>query len=151
MSLCPRNGRANAFVSLNDHYYMTEIADYLRTAPVCVKSTANLQLYQRRALTPYATGFPLMQHFLKKKQTTQGGFNLGGTNATGQVPKIPGNYALIDNDTPQEAYTKKSYLNPDQDMVLVFSDEFNQDGRTFYPGEDPYWEAVDLHYWGTVS
>ena len=32
-------------------------------------------------------------------------------------------------------------------MVLVFSDEFNRDGRTFYPGDDPYWEAVDLHYW----
>jgi hypothetical protein len=32
-------------------------------------------------------------------------------------------------------------------MHLVFSDEFNTDGRTFYPGDDPYWEAVDLHYW----
>lgn len=32
-------------------------------------------------------------------------------------------------------------------MQLVFSDEFNVDGRTFYPGDDPYWEAVDLHYW----
>ena len=32
---------------------------------------------------------------------------------------------------------------------LVFSDEFNTDGRTFYPGDDPYWEAVDLHYWST--
>lgn len=32
-------------------------------------------------------------------------------------------------------------------MQLVFSDEFNTDGRTFYPGDDPYWEAVDLHYW----
>lgn len=32
---------------------------------------------------------------------------------------------------------------------LVFSDEFELDGRTFYPGDDPYWEAVDLHYWGT--
>jgi beta-glucan synthesis-associated protein KRE6 len=31
----------------------------------------------------------------------------------------------------------------------VFSDEFNVDGRTFYPGDDPYWEAVDLHYWAT--
>jgi hypothetical protein len=30
---------------------------------------------------------------------------------------------------------------------LVFSDEFNVDGRSFYPGDDPYWEAVDLHYW----
>lgn len=35
-------------------------------------------------------------------------------------------------------------------MVLVFSDEFETDGRTFYPGDDPFWEAVDLHYWGTV-
>jgi hypothetical protein len=33
--------------------------------------------------------------------------------------------------------------------MLVFSDEFNTDGRTFYPGDDPYWEAVDLHYWQT--
>lgn len=36
-------------------------------------------------------------------------------------------------------------------MILVFSDEFNADGRTFYPGEDPYWEAEDLHYWVRLS
>jgi len=34
-------------------------------------------------------------------------------------------------------------------MKLVYSDEFNQEGRSFYPGDDPYWEAVDFHYWGT--
>ncbi len=48
-------------------------------------------------------------------------------------------------------YTKKSYMHPDDEFVLVFSDEFNEEGRSFYPGDDPYWEAVDLHYWGTVS
>ena len=32
-------------------------------------------------------------------------------------------------------------------MLLVFSDEFNTDGRSFYPGDDPYWEAGDMHYW----
>lgn len=32
---------------------------------------------------------------------------------------------------------------------MVFSDEFNVDGRTFWPGDDPWWEAVDLWYWGT--
>ena len=32
----------------------------------------------------------------------------------------------------------------------MFSDEFETDGRTFYPGDDPYWEAVDLNYWQTV-
>jgi len=36
-------------------------------------------------------------------------------------------------------------------MQLVFSDEFNTDGRSFYPGDDPYWEAVDLHYWVSQS
>lgn len=34
-------------------------------------------------------------------------------------------------------------------MELVFSDEFNTDGRTFYSGDDPYWEAANMHYWST--
>lgn len=54
---------------------------------------------------------------------------------------------MIDSDTPQSAHRRTSFDGKPQ--VLVFSDEFNVDGRTFYPGEDPYWEAVDLHYWGT--
>ncbi|PPQ93497.1 LOW QUALITY PROTEIN: hypothetical protein CVT25_005238 [Psilocybe cyanescens] len=95
--------------------------------------------------------YPIVTHYLRQNQTTQGGFNLGGINATGQVPELSSNNGLIDKDTPQEAYTRSSYQDPTQDMVLVFSDEFNVDGRTFYPGDDPYWEAVDLHYWGTVD
>lgn len=58
-----------------------------------------------------------------------------------------GNWGLIDLDTPQSAYIKQSYHDPEVKLQLVFSDEFNTDGRTFYPGDDPYWEAVDLHYW----
>jgi hypothetical protein len=58
-----------------------------------------------------------------------------------------GNFALIDPHTPKEAYTKKPYTGSGDDWVLVFSDEFEVDGRSFYPGDDPYWEAVDLHYW----
>ena len=88
------------------------------------------------------TGFPLLSHFLKKKPTDQGGFNLGGINSTGQIPKMPGNFGLIDLDTPKDAYTKASYMNPGDEWDLIFSDEFNQDGRSFYPGDDPYWEAV---------
>jgi beta-glucan synthesis-associated protein KRE6 len=57
-----------------------------------------------------------------------------------------GNWGLIDRDTPNAAFTKPSYQDG-TDLQLVFSDEFNTDGRTFYPGDDPYWEAVDLHYW----
>lgn len=57
-----------------------------------------------------------------------------------------GNFGLIDLDTPQEAHTKLS-IRDGSEMLLVFSDEFNVDGRTFYPGDDPYWQAEDLHYW----
>lgn len=35
------------------------------------------------------------------------------------------------------------------EWTLVFSDEFNQEGRTFFEGDDPYFTAVDLHYWPT--
>ena len=59
---------------------------------------------------------------------------------------MTGNWGLIDLDTPHDVYTISSYTTG-QEMQLVFSDEFFVDGRTFYPGDDPYWEAVDLHYW----
>ena len=61
---------------------------------------------------------------------------------------MAGNWGLIDLDTPREAYTKPDY-HSGKDWQLVWSDEFNVEGRTFYPGDDPYWEAVDLHYWQT--
>ncbi|KAK0536153.1 hypothetical protein OC835_002115 [Tilletia horrida] len=55
---------------------------------------------------------------------------------------------LIDPDTPASAMTRMS-SDGKKKMKLVFSDEFNQDGRTFFEGDDPFWTAVDLHYWGT--
>ena len=62
---------------------------------------------------------------------------------------LQGRFSLIDPDTPQDAYTRVSLHDSSQTFDLVFSDEFNVDNRTFYPGDDPYWEAVDLHYWAT--
>jgi beta-glucan synthesis-associated protein KRE6 len=61
---------------------------------------------------------------------------------------MPGNWGLVDLDTPKEVYSKVDYVTG-KTWELIFSDEFNTDGRTFYPGDDPYWEAVDLHYWQT--
>ncbi|KAI0277034.1 glycoside hydrolase family 16 protein [Russula aff. rugulosa BPL654] len=52
--------------------------------------------------------------------------------------------SLVDPDTPQSAKTRVGFDG--QPYNLVFSDEFNQDGRTFYRGDDPFWEAVDLWY-----
>lgn len=103
-----------------------------------------------------SAGYPIMTHFLKKVQSDQGGFNIGGINATGQVATMPGNFGLIDLDTPKDAYTMSSFMNPDDEWDLVFSDEFNVDGRTFYPGDDPYWEAVrdflfGFHGWPLIT
>ncbi|KAJ7487429.1 beta-glucan synthesis-associated protein [Mycena galericulata] len=94
-------------------------------------------------------GYPLISHFTSRQLSFFGGFNVGGINSTGQVPEISGNFGLIDLHTPQDAYTINSFHSPGTELQLVFSDEFETDGRTFYPGDDPYWEAVDLHYWQT--
>ncbi|GAC75949.1 hypothetical protein PANT_19d00031 [Moesziomyces antarcticus T-34] len=95
-------------------------------------------------------GYPILQFFRKadadRKAKTF--FGLGGTNGTGQVPLLPGLFSLIDQDTPEKAYSWKHPIDGGE-FHLVFSDEFNQDGRTFWPGDDPFWEAVDLHYWVT--
>lgn len=93
-------------------------------------------------------GYPVFSYFTRREPSTQGGFNLGGINATGQVPDFVGSRGLIDADTPQDVYTKQGY-HDGKEYVLVFSDEFEKEGRTFYPGDDPYWEGVDFHYWGT--
>ncbi|KAI0630856.1 beta-glucan synthesis-associated [Trametes polyzona] len=87
-------------------------------------------------------GYPIVTYFTKTPLRTL------GVNATGQVPEMPGNWGLIDLETPKEAHTYPDFLTGKQ-WQLVWSDEFNTDGRTFYPGDDPYWEALDMHYWGT--
>lgn len=63
-------------------------------------------------------------------------------NATGQVADLPAVRQLVDPQTPQDQLTRTGFDG--HEYELVFSDEFNQDGRSFYPGDDPYWEAVDL-------
>lgn len=99
-------------------------------------------------LTLFA-GYPLISHFDREKVSTKGGFNLGGANATGQIAKMPSSIRsdLVDSDTPASAKTRTGFDG--EHYTLVFSDEFNKNGRSFYPGDDPFWEAVDLHYWAT--
>ncbi|KAJ6135564.1 hypothetical protein N7512_000724 [Penicillium capsulatum] len=56
---------------------------------------------------------------------------------------------LIDPDTPKEAMTKKNLDG--KEWKLVFSDEFNMPGRTFYDEDDPFFQAVDLWYGVTMD
>lgn len=56
-------------------------------------------------------------------------------------------HSLIDSDTPTDAQTWTNPVNSDT-YHLVFSDEFEVEGRTFWEGDDPFWTAVDLWYGG---
>ncbi|KAL2352038.1 beta-glucan synthesis-associated protein SKN1 [Cryomyces antarcticus] len=56
---------------------------------------------------------------------------------------------LIDPDTPSNVKSRTSQKGTKQ--TLVFSDEFNVDGRTFYDGDDPYFQGVDLWYGVTMD
>lgn len=93
-------------------------------------------------------GWPILiffrDHTLKDVFSGHGQMNLGGYV---RGPTIPSFRTLIDPDTPKDA---KFRVGADgEEYQLVFSDEFNVDGRTFWPGDDPFWEASDQHYWPT--
>lgn len=94
--------------------------------------------------------YPILDFYYGDKRssgTNTSGYNLGGINSTGQYPSITGIPQLVDPDTPKDAYT---YAGGDgKTWNLVFSDEFNQDGRTFFDGDDPFFQAMDIHYWPT--
>ncbi|KAJ7611984.1 beta-glucan synthesis-associated [Mycena polygramma] len=83
---------------------------------------------------------------MNKNKASSTGSSALSDNAN--VPNIT-NWALIDVATPTDAHTIPSYHDPSKTMQLVFSDEFEVEGRSFYPGDDPYWEAANLHYWQT--
>ena len=56
--------------------------------------------------------------------------------------------SLIDPDTPDHVLTRDSALGRGK-LRLVFSDEFNTDGRTFYKNDDQFWQAADSNYAAT--
>ncbi|KAK7062620.1 hypothetical protein VNI00_000108 [Paramarasmius palmivorus] len=105
------------------------------------KDSDRHSIFSRGSSLYFSAGYPILSY-------VRGGPEIPrlGVNATGQIPEFPGNWGLVDKDTPQSAYR---YTSPHDgtELHLVFSDEFNRDGRTFYPGDDPYWQAVDLHYY----
>ena len=54
---------------------------------------------------------------------------------------------LVDPDTPASAQTHTA--KDGSQWNLVFSDEFNKEGRTFYSGDDQFWTGPDFHYAST--
>lgn len=91
------------------------------------------------ALLTLFAGYPLLDGFLRPAPSVgfAGAFGMGGVNASGQVPQsVTSRLTLVDPDTPQEAYTKWGVYDSTEPYDLVWSDEFEADGRSFYPGDD---------------
>lgn len=72
-----------------------------------------------------------MSGLLARKPSKLGGHNIGGVNRSGQVPELSNRFALVDADTPKSATYYKSHKDGSK-WQIVFSDEFNVDGRSFY-------------------
>lgn len=103
-------------------------------------------IFLAMAMTMVLCGYPVISWFLYIGQPAPlVGFGLGGTNGTGQRPLFENLRSLLDPDTPEAA---RSWTHPltKESHHLVFSDEFNVEGRTFWPGDDPFWTAVDIWY-----
>ncbi|UZJ56521.1 hypothetical protein CBS101457_005841 [Exobasidium rhododendri] len=100
-------------------------------------------------------GYPILSEFYFDKEGYKDGFGLGGSNASGQIPDVERmgfRASLIDKDTPRSSYKKMGLgLNNDETWNLQWSDEFDVPGRSFYPGDDPFWEAVNLYAHGTAD
>jgi len=120
--------------------------------PFSLRGWANVSILILIAggLIIFFAGYPIINFYISRNRASfGGGFNLGGVNSTGQIPNLPGIRPLIDNETPDNVKTRTGFDG--KSYKLVFSDEFNTDNRTFWPGDDPYWEAMDLYYWPTVD
>lgn len=132
--------------------------DYLHDPEIKKNGGSGFNLFSRRGCANFLVliilflgilmlfaGYPILSYFLKKSESDKMGFNIGGTNGTGQVPVFTSLFSLVDSDTPSAAQT---WTNPvdNSKYHIVFSDEFETEGRTFWPGDDPFWEAVDIWY-----
>ena len=90
--------------------------------------------------------YPVMSFYKSRSKSAQITGNIR-VNATGQSPVLFNMPDLIDLDTPHDALSRSGLDG--SDYTLVFSDEFSTPGRSFYPGDDPFWEAVDIWYGAT--
>ncbi|CCF49383.1 hypothetical protein NDA11_001892 [Ustilago hordei] len=92
-------------------------------------------------------GYPVIIEIRKQHADGTASTSLSTTNTYTTFP-MEMKRGLIDQQTPAAAYNRASPVD-DSKWHLVFSDEFNIPGRTFWPGEDPYWQGFNGWYSGT--
>ncbi|KZV76984.1 glycoside hydrolase family 16 protein [Peniophora sp. CONT] len=94
--------------------------------------------------------FPALTFFSRVPLSALGlGSPAAAAQASSQVRGTAFGRAKVDIATPLDVHSRASFHDPTQQLQLVWSDEFEVEGRSFYPGDDPFWEAVDLNYWQT--
>ncbi|OBT94110.1 hypothetical protein VE01_06986 [Pseudogymnoascus verrucosus] len=92
--------------------------------------------------------WPVLTVALRKKNAGHIGCEADPDCLSDSVPLLKNmRTGLIDPDTPESVKTKTS--KDGTKLELVFSDEFKKSGRTFYDGDDPYFQAVDIWYGAT--
>ncbi|KAL9936671.1 hypothetical protein V8E36_004739 [Tilletia maclaganii] len=134
-------------------YQMLTLRGCMNVGFLVVLALALLMLFAGWPVLAYVnklTGNAIWGSHTSDKVTSQGPTWINVVDADGNVQRYTESplRGLIDKDTPASAMTRMS-VDGKRQMKLVFSDEFNEDGRTFFEGDDPYFTAVDLHYWGT--
>jgi hypothetical protein len=79
---------------------------------------------------------PLVSHIINvMHQKNAASAESGNAPIDRSVPRRSSD--LIDPNTPSEFRTMTS--SKGDNLVLVFSDEFKEDGRKFGKGQDPFW------------
>ena len=106
--------------------------------------------------------YPVTSHFTAPKVSFNDGFNYGRSNVSGII--CPSDMTEHLCNTSDYSYRFLSFwitkvsdpgtldweimrtsLHDESELKLAFSDEFNNNGQTFYPCDNPFWEATDLH------
>ncbi|KAI0916388.1 hypothetical protein AcW1_009816 [Taiwanofungus camphoratus] len=130
----------------DDHLHRSELADQKHYWSWRGIINVGMLVIVLCAILTLFIGYPVI-HFYHTNTRDLLIENNINVNATGQVEIRFEEPQMIDPDTPDSVKQRIGFDN--QTYELVFSDEFNTDGRTFYPGDDPFWEAVDLWYGAT--
>jgi hypothetical protein len=81
-----------------------------------------------------AIGVPILKSIIWKINSNSSNVSSGNNSGDSKKPNVS---KWVDSDTPKELHTKK--MEDGTEYQLVFSDEFNKDGRDFHPGKDKIW------------
>ncbi|EEH42350.2 uncharacterized protein PADG_07170 [Paracoccidioides brasiliensis Pb18] len=135
-------------VEKDDYLHNPDPSDSDRDCEVCsrrgILNIAGLIIVLLGAMTLFII-YPLLTFFDKLKEGDKPTCTDDSCLDVGPIPHLQNlRTSLIDPDTPQSVRSITS--SSGKQWKLVFSDEFNKDGRTFYDGDDPFFQAVDIWY-----